>query len=209
MSETPFTEAYYERGMETGLSLYSHYRWLPDLTLPMCEALVRELGITKEDSILDFGCAKGYVVKALRQMGYLAWGEDVSEYAIANVDSETRAYCVLRGASDFSWGPVFDWILAKDVLEHLEEAECLKTLKGLRESARNLFIAVPLGDGHNYIIPDMERDVTHKIRQPLWWWSGLVEEAGFKIVSAKFSMPGVKENWTRKWPFGNGFIVAK
>ena len=30
-----FDEDYYERGAETGKSLYSHYRWMPELTIPM------------------------------------------------------------------------------------------------------------------------------------------------------------------------------
>lgn len=207
-NQEQFDADYYERGIESGKSLYTDYRWLPDLTLPMTQALIENLGIHPTDTILDFGCAKGYVVKAFRQLGYRAFGMDMSEYAIANADPEIAAFVTCNGFPHECPLEV-DWVIAKDVLEHIEEAECLEVLKELRAVTKNIFIAVPLGNGVRYIIPEMEKDVTHRIRQPLWWWTGLVEEAGFKIVSSAFTMPGIKENWTRKTPFGNGFIVAR
>ena len=63
---------YFLRGKQTGRSLYENYRWLPDLTIPMVAAMIRHLGIKPDDKILDFGCARGYVVKAFREMGYRA-----------------------------------------------------------------------------------------------------------------------------------------
>ena len=39
-AEEYFNEDYYERGAETGKSLYSHYRWMPELTIPMCQNIV-------------------------------------------------------------------------------------------------------------------------------------------------------------------------
>ena len=38
-----FDEDYYERGAETGKSLYSHYRWMPELTIPMCHHIAKYL----------------------------------------------------------------------------------------------------------------------------------------------------------------------
>jgi SAM-dependent methyltransferase len=174
----------------------------------MVESLIENLDIDRTEVVLDFGCAKGYVVKAFRQLGYRAYGMDKSEYAIANADPEIAAFVTCDGYPR-DCPMAVDWVIAKDVLEHIEETECLEILRELRAVTKNLFIAVPLGDGHRYIIPEMEKDVTHKIRQPLWWWSGLVEEAGFKVVSSTFTMPGIKENWTRAHRFGNGFLVCQ
>ncbi len=201
-----FTRDYYENGARLGLSLYTDYRWLPELTIPMAENLAANLGLARDDAILDFGCAKGYVVKALHHLGFKgSCGCDISEYAISQAPPEMREFLFLGGTNGSQW----DWILAKDVLEHLNETDCRNQLAAFRRITDHLFIAVPLGDGNKYVISEMECDVTHKIRQPLWWWSSLVEEAGFKIVSSAFTMPGVKENWTRKHPFGNGFIIAQ
>ncbi len=203
--KTLFDADYYERGVESGKSLYKDYRWLPDLTLPMAKAIVAGCGINRSDVILDFGCAKGYLVKALRQMGFLAYGTDISEYALSQCDQEIEPYLFP------SWDTHdarFDWVICKDVLEHIPEHELDGTLASLRRQAENIFVAVPLGNNGQYTIPDMEKDVTHQIRRPLWWWSGRLEEAGFKHVASTFAMKGVKENWTTKYKFGNGFLIA-
>lgn len=208
ISSEEFSADYYERGEACGLSCYTDYRWMPDLTIPMVRALIRELGIKQYESILDFGCAKGYVVKAFKQLGYHAVGVDVSEYAINASDPETRPYLFLGSRVPFFNVPR-DWILAKDVLEHIPEGEIPEVLKDFRLNARKLFVAVPLGNNGAYTIPEMEKDVTHRIRRPLWWWSMRLEEAGFKVRDARFEMRGVKENWTRRYKFGNGFLAAE
>lgn len=203
----PFTEDYYERGVECCLSCYENYRWLPELTIPMCERLIEHLGIEKHECILDFGCAKGYMVRAFRMLGYRAAGVDISPYAIAQADAETRQYLYLAGDKFAKLDA--DWTICKDVLEHLDEVECLAALRHIRGHSKKLFVAVPLGNNGVYTIPEMEKDITHKIRRPAWWWSAICEEAGWKVSSNTFSMRGVKENWTRAHPFGNSFIICQ
>jgi SAM-dependent methyltransferase len=208
---TLFTKDYFENGQATGLSCYSNYRWLPDLTVPMAKSLVRELGIKKGDSILDFGCAKGFVVKALFMLGHNAHGIDVSEYAVAHADPMIADRIKLVNAGEFIplyRGAAWDWVLCKDVLEHLDENKLHDTLAGFSFTTKKLFVAVPLGDGDKYVIPAMEDDVTHQIRRPLDWWKQELLDAGFSKVRASYAMPGVKENWAA-WPEGNGFLVAE
>ena len=200
-----FTEDYYEHGKEKHLSLYENYRWLPELTIPMAERIVAACEIKKSDVILDFGCAKGFLVKALRELGFLAFGTDISEYAVEQADGATRPYLFKDG---IIMDMRFDWVIAKDVLEHIAEHELIPTLKFLRAHAAAIFVAVPLGNNGFYMIPEMEQDVTHRIRRPIWWWSSRLEEAGFKNVTSSFAIRGIKENWTRKYPFGNGFLIA-
>src|SRR6476660_8383941 len=48
----------------------------------VADAIVREL---RPRTVLDVGCAMGFLVEELRIRGVEAWGIDVSEYAIANV----------------------------------------------------------------------------------------------------------------------------
>ena len=87
-----FDREYFEQGPMTGKSLYTNYRWLPELTLPLCHHIVTYCGIESEERILDFGCAKGFVVHGLRLLGYEAFGVDVSEYAIAQAPKEVNGY---------------------------------------------------------------------------------------------------------------------
>ena len=110
---TQYDAEYYERGTLTGKSLYRDYRWLPEATIPMAMAMIDVLGIPRHASVLDVGCAKGYLVKALRWLGREAYGYDVSEYAIAHADPE-----VANVVGAVPPQKVFDYAIAKDVLEH-------------------------------------------------------------------------------------------
>jgi cyclopropane fatty-acyl-phospholipid synthase-like methyltransferase len=65
---------YFLRGKASGKSLYDNYRWMPDLTKPMAERIIEHLGIELDDRIMDFGCARGYLVRALTELGQDAYG---------------------------------------------------------------------------------------------------------------------------------------
>ena len=199
-----FNKDYYENGQEKGISCYTNYRWLPDLTLPLARAIVDRLDIQPDQRVLDFGCAKGYLVKALRLMGYRAYGVDISEYAISVADELVRPNLFLIAPG--SPTPECDWAIAKDVLEHTSEDDLPQVLSSIRTT--RLFVVVPLGDGKRYVIPEMEEDVTHKIREPLEWWVSTLRGAGYRWISNSYSMHGVKEKWTNKYPQGHGFLVA-
>lgn len=87
-----YDEDYYERGIENGVSCYTNYRWLPELTIPMAATMIEYLGIDMGDRILDFGCAKGYLVKAFRLLHREAYGFDISDYARENAHDDIRKY---------------------------------------------------------------------------------------------------------------------
>ena len=118
-----FNEDYYERGAETGKSLYSHYRWMPELTIPMCHHIARYMNLGDDDKVLDFGCAKGFTVKGLRLLGYKAYGVDVSEYAISQIEEGTRKWCgVIKPQEPLVCAEGgYDWILCKDILDYLDK----------------------------------------------------------------------------------------
>jgi len=86
---------YFEDGIASGKSCYVNYRWIPELTIPMAFWIVRALGIEPGARVLDYGCSKGYVVRALRLLGVDAWGVDVSQYAIRHCDADVRDYYAL------------------------------------------------------------------------------------------------------------------
>jgi len=61
-----YDEEYFESGLATGKSCYLNYRWLPELTIKMAHNIIRYLDLKENEKILDYGCAKGYLVKAFR-----------------------------------------------------------------------------------------------------------------------------------------------
>lgn len=203
----PFTEEYFMRGREAGVSLYADYRWKPELTRPMVASMVSALGIKHSDVILDFGCARGYTVKALREMEYRAFGVDVSDWALDNADQQAKPFC---GKPDVMLSPsaTYHWVIAKDVLEHVEDVQ--RTIDTLLACAEvGVFAVVPLSlyDGDAYVVADYELDVTHIHRFCLSTWAALFMRPGWS-VEARYALPWIKQNYAA-WPQGNGYITAR
>ena len=48
--------------------------------MSFAEKLIATMGMQPYDSVLDFGCARGYLVKALRKLAIMAYGYDISEW---------------------------------------------------------------------------------------------------------------------------------
>ncbi len=199
---------YFLRGKETGKSLYTNYRWMPDLTIPMCQAIVDHCGIAKGAHILDFGCARGYTVKALRALGYDAYGVDASEWAIDNCDPDVQDF-VEHGVG-VAPTDSYEWVIAKDVLEHVDDLEFISDCM-MEIATAGIFVVVPLSrkEGSKYVVPDYEEDITHRHRFPLSMWASLFVAPGWS-VEARYHLPGVKDNYYKPgWEKGNGFITVR
>jgi hypothetical protein len=206
-----FDADYFERGVETGKSGYQNYSWLPELTIKMAHHLVLSLPISADDAVLDFGCAKGFLVKALRLLDIQAFGVDVSKYAIEQVDPAVRGYCELISGVDDPrcFSRPYDWVVSKDVFEHLTEEQLRRLLVRAKSEVKKIFAAVPLGkeDGSGYVVPAYDQDTTHLIVKPLAWWISVFGECGWEVISVSHTFRGVKDNWASSWPLGNAFFV--
>jgi protein-L-isoaspartate(D-aspartate) O-methyltransferase len=121
---------YFEKGITSKKSCYLNYRWIPELTIPMTSKIIKFLNIKDKENILDFGCSKGYMVRAFRLLDINAYGVDISSYAIEHADTEVKRFCKLIRNNDYA--PIkknFNWVITKDVLEHLTVMQISKFLK--------------------------------------------------------------------------------
>lgn len=208
----PFDKDYFENGVNVGKSLYSNYRWIPDLTLPMAFRMIETLRIESNSKILDYGCAKGFLVKAMRLLYRDCYGVDISEYAIENSDNDiSRCLQLIDKPSDLLFLPFninsFDFVIAKDVFEHISPEVLEETVFNLRQICKCLFVIVPLGDGKKYYESSYEFDKTHIIREDVDWWRNVFLRNGFLKVDFFYKIPGIKDNW--KCENGNGFFVLR
>ena len=199
-----YNEDYFHNGEELGISCYSNYRWLPEITLPFAFRLIEELGIKSDDTILDYGCAKGYLVKALRLLHRHAFGYDNSEWAIDNAPIDVLPYLF----HDCPRHSRFDWLICKDVLEHLHPEELHETLRHLWTISDRVFCIIPLGNGERFICPENDKDKTHIIKLPMEWWINVLKEY-FIIESAVYEIPGMKERHTSEYKNSVAFITMR
>lgn len=195
-----FDKDYYERGLLTKKSCYDNYRWIPELTIPMAMTIIDHLRIERFDSVLDYGCAKGFLVKALRWLNRNALGYDISEYAIANADPQVRSY-----VSNKLWNTLqFDFCIAKDVFEHIPE----DMLAGIIENDLKkitTFVIVPLVDNGRYRADNNNLDVTHIICQPEEWWLRFFNRLN-RQVKEEYRIPGIKDHYSGI-PRAHGFFT--
>ena len=211
-----FDKDYFENGLQTGRSMYENYRWIPELTIPLAHEIIQYLGIKRNQCILDYGCAKGYLVKAFRLLHYTAHGVDISSYAIQEAPADVRKHLtrIRRDDEDVSYGasvstlPDYDWIIAKDVLEHIKINNLTPLLKQLSEHTDKMFVIVPLGINGNYYAGTNNLDPSHYICEPLSWWEDLFEKHGFDILRSHNNVDYMKEAYNHIHN-AHGFLTLK
>jgi SAM-dependent methyltransferase len=201
-----YNEDYYENGVQLGISGYANYRWMPDLTIPMAKTIAKYLALDKgKHGILDFGCAKGFLVKAFTDLGYKCEGTDISKYALEKAPEDVRGK-LFEYSEDNLFGRFYDTVVAKDVFEHIDPTVLSSILYELQKVSDRLFVVVPLGDGEKYVVPEYESDITHVIREDKDWWIDFFQLNGYKVQYFSYLMDGLKDNWSH-YPEGNGFFI--
>ena len=199
--DSRFDKAYFEYGALVGKSLYENYRWMPERTFIMAEALYL---LYPGCSILDFGCAKGFLVRALRQLGIEAYGFDVSKYALANATTIAKPFLYGPGQQL----PEVDLVFAKDVFEHVGYKTISSVLEKIALKTKYAFFIIPFGEDERYRVPAYENDITHIIRENEGWWNNTFVSAGFMITKFSYHVPGFKDKW-RRFRTGNGFYFLQ
>jgi SAM-dependent methyltransferase len=161
----PYVREYYESCL--GPVPYSRYegKWLQFFGL-VADHIVKQIGPKK---VLDAGCAKGFLVEALRDRGVEAYGIDLSEYAISQVRRDIKRYCRVASLVD----PIaerFDLIVCIEVLEHIPEETARQVIANLCRSTDDILFSST---------PDDFAEVTHVNVRPRSYWNALFAEQGF------------------------------
>lgn len=118
-------------------------------------------------SVLDVGCAYGYIVKRLLDKGIVAYGTDVSEYASkqsCKVIPGRFIRCDLRFGLPFK-DKVFDLLYCEGVLEHIEESFIESIMSEFERVSNQRLLAISLSSHPE--APDHEGHVT--VKSAKWW----------------------------------------
>ena len=120
-------------------------------------------------TVLDAGCAMGFLVEGLRKRGMEATGLDISDYAIEHVHPDLRAFCRVGSIADPLPGR-YDLIVCIEVLEHMTPVAGRRGIARLCEATGDiLFSSTPF----DY------KEATHFNVQPPEGWAEIFAQCGF------------------------------
>lgn len=125
------------------------------------EKLIGQYGLKPGDSVLDIGCAKGFLVKDLLGLlpGSDIRGVDVSAYAIAHAEPEVRDRVQVAEAVRLPFADKsFDLVVSINTLHNLR-------LPGLFQALREM---ERVGKKHKYLVVDSYRNEREKVNLLYW-----------------------------------------
>jgi SAM-dependent methyltransferase len=204
-----YDEQYYENGQGSGKGWLMNYRWMPRRTLKEAFALIDYMGLDESSYVLDVGCAKGYIVKALRILEIKADGCDISKYALSFAP-EGCWDCSVPGAWEEHYTSGYTHIVIKDMLEHLTMPQLSELLDHCKKTARKLICVIPMGDNGIYRIPEYHMEVSHLIAEDEFWWARQFHANGWIVEKSCPHVYGLKDNWqSHAEGFGNHvFLIS-
>lgn len=156
--------AYYYKH-DCGLPYERNEHWLA-MFGSVADQIVRTVQPT---TVLDAGCAMGFLVEMLRQRGVEAYGRDISAYAIDHVHDDVRDYCEV-GSITAPFPQTYDLIVCIEVLEHMTTPDARQAVANLCQYADDIIFSST---------PFDYREVTHFNVRPPEYWSSLFAQQGF------------------------------
>lgn len=120
-------------------------------------------------TVLDAGCAWGFLVERLRARGVEAWGVDLSEFAIGQVHESVKPYCFVGSIAE-PLPQTYDMIVSIEVLEHMPPEVSVQAIENLCLHSSNLIISSS---------PQDYKEATHLNVQPPDYWVREFARHGF------------------------------
>lgn len=133
-----YTMEYYKSGCGTDYTRKDI--WVPFFD-NMAERIIEKYA---PKTVLDMGCAFGYLVSALRNKGVQAYGIDISEYALSQADEKIKPYVKVMSALDElpdNFPKKYDLVVSIEMIEHLYADDGLKVIKKMTEYADRILLS--------------------------------------------------------------------
>ncbi len=125
---------------------YGGFNYFPKFWQPVVPTFQKHWKLDQNSSILDVGCAKGFMMYDFSQLipGIRVEGIDISEYAIAHAIDDMKPYVQVANAFDLPFpDKSFDFVISINTIHNLERQECGQALMEIeRVSRKGSFITV-------------------------------------------------------------------
>lgn len=135
--------------------------------------------IMKPRSVLDIGCAFGFMVQHLREQGILAYGVDVSSYAMSQAPPTIKPFLKPGLAWKLPFGDQsIDLATSFGVLEHIPDDLVDQTIAEIKRVCRRGLLAITLSTD-----PTGQSEASHHSLHPRAWWQRRFADSKFEVWS--------------------------
>jgi len=140
---------------------YGGFNYMPRFWQPVIPTFQEYWNLTSNSSLLDVGCAKGFMLYDLTLLipNITVSGIDISEYAIDNAVEEIKPFVSVANATSLPYEDnSFDVVISINTVHNLEREECAKALQEIERVSR----------GNSFITVDAYRNEEEKRRMFDW-----------------------------------------
>ena len=125
---------------------YGGFNYFPRFWQPVIPTFCDHFCLTARSSVLDVGCAKGFMLHDMAELipGITVKGVDVSEYAVANAIEDMKPHVQVADARKLPFpDKSFDVVIAINTIHNLEIEECAEALREIeRVQRKGAFVTV-------------------------------------------------------------------
>ncbi len=118
-------------------------------------------GLTSQDSILDIGCAKGFLLHDFRELipGITVAGIEISSYAFEYTMEDVKPFCMLANAKKLPFpDKSFDLVISINVVHNLRLDDCCQAIREMERVSRK----------YKYLQVDSWRDEQERVNFENW-----------------------------------------
>jgi ADP-heptose:LPS heptosyltransferase len=172
---------YFEHGLKSNWERGYSWQLFGDLFRRTARMLSETFA--ESDSFLDAGCAKGLLVRALREVGRDCRGFDHSPWAVAHADEAARPFVTLAGVDDYRFEQDADVLVALNLFETLTEEQISTFLARARPHTRHALFAVIQSFADDAELAAYERrsrDLSQTTLRTRDWWRETIFAAGWR-----------------------------
>ena len=140
---------------------YGGFNYMPRFWQPVIPTFKNYWNLTANSSLLDVGCAKGFMLHDLAESipGITLKGIDISKYAIKNAMVDMKSHVQVANATQLPFpDKSFDVVISINTVHNLDRNDCAKALQEIERVSRC----------HSFITVDAYRNDDEKERMNAW-----------------------------------------
>jgi len=162
---------------------YGGFKYFSRFWQPVIPTFQKHFGLTGKSSLLDVGCAKGFMLHDLVELipDIMVSGVDVSDYAIEHAMDDIKSKVQVADARDLPFADnSFDVVIAINTIHNLDRNDCAQALREIeRVSRKGSFITVDAYRNDDEKERMFAWNLTAKTIMSVDEWVAFFEEVGY------------------------------